>query len=371
MSSATPLLELQGLRVERGGVTVLDLASLQVMPREAVALIGPNGSGKTTLLLALLDLLPRSAGRIRWRGREAGTPAEALALRRRISLVQQEPLLFDTTVAGNVASGLRIRGTPRRELDRRVEECLARFGLLGLADRAARKLSGGEARRVSLARAVAVRPELLLLDEPFANLDAPTRAAITSDLERAARDEGIALVLVTHDRGEALRLADRMVVLQHGRIVQAAAPTEVMNHPVDEFVAACVGCDTILPGTVERCEGDRLVVAVAGGRRVEAIGSGPRGGRVLCCIRPENVVLEANDPQDQTSARNVYGARVMGVESLGPFFRIRLDCGFELASYVTPESYAALGLREGREVFASVKATSVHVIHRGPGEPAC
>ena len=370
MSAPEPLLELEGLRVERGGTAVLALDTFRVMPRETVALIGPNGSGKTTLLLSLLGLLPRTAGRIRWRGKEAATAGDRLALRRRLSLVQQEPLLFDTTVAENVASGLRIRRTPRSELQARVAECLERFRLGAMAGRAARKLSGGEARRVSLARAVAVRPELLLLDEPFANLDAPTRAALTADLERAVHEEGIALLLVTHDRGEALRLGDRMVVLQGGRIVQSASPTEVMNHPADEFVAACVGCDTILPGSIELSEHDRLVVAVHGLRRIEAIGAGPPGGRVLCCIRPENVVLEANDPQDQTSARNVFRARVASVESLGPFFRVRLDCGFELASYVTPESYTTLGLREGREVFASFKATSVHVIHRGPVEPA-
>jgi tungstate transport system ATP-binding protein len=361
MTAPAPLLELQGLRVERGGAPVLDIPSFRIEDCELVSLIGPNGSGKTTLLLSILGLMPRAAGRVRWRGAEIASAAEALALRRRVALVQQDPLLFDTTVFDNVAAGLRMRGVGRAETRSTVTDCLDRFGLTGLADRAARKLSGGEARRVSLARAVAVRPDVLLLDEPFANLDAPTRQEVTADLERTIRGSGMAAILVTHDRSEALRLSDRMVVLHAGRIVQSASPSEVMNNPANEFIAACVGMDTIVAGTIERCADRQLVVAVPGAR-IEAVGSGPVDGRVFCCIRPENVTLEAEDPGGQTSARNVYRARVTAVTSMGPYLKIHLDCAFPLVSYVTPESFTALGLREGREVFASFKATSVHVI---------
>jgi tungstate transport system ATP-binding protein len=154
-----------------------------------------------------------------------------------------------------------------------------------------------------------------------------------------------------------------MVVMKAGQIVQAASPSEVMNNPANEFIAECVGMDTILEGTVEGSAGRQLVVAVPGGR-VDAIGDWPVGSRVFCCIRPENVILEANDPAPQTSARNVYPARVVGVASMGPFLKVQLDCGFPVVSYVTPESFSALGLREGRVVCASFKATSVHVIHK-------
>ena len=360
-AASAPLMELQGLRVERGGAQVLDIRSFRIEEGELVSLIGPNGSGKTTLLLSILGLLPRAEGKVLWRGAEIASGAEALALRRRVALVQQDPLLFDTTVFENVAAGLRIRGVGRAETRSEVTACLDRFGLAGLADRAARKLSGGEARRVSLARAVAVRPDVLLLDEPFANLDAPTRQGITADLERTIRGSGMAAILVTHDRAEALRLSDRMVVLHAGRIVQSASPSEVMNNPANEFIASCVGMDTIVAGTIERCVDRQLVVDVPGGR-IEAVGSGPVDGRVFCCIRPENVTLESEDPGGQTSARNVYRSRVTAVTSMGPFFKILLDCAFPLVSYVTPESFTGLGLREGREVFASFKATSVHVI---------
>ncbi len=364
MTAPVPLLELEDLKVERGGALVLDVPRFALQPGEFVSLIGPNGSGKTTLLLSIICLLARSAGRVRWRGAEVVTASAALALRRRVAMIQQEPLLFDTTVYDNVASGLRLRGVNRAETRRTVQAYLERFGLLELADRAARKLSGGEARRVSLARALAVQPDMLLLDEPFANLDAPTRQGITADLERTIRGAGMAAILVTHDRTEALRLSDRMVVMKAGRIVQAASPSEVMNNPANEFIAECVGMDTILEGIVERSADRQLVVAVPGGR-VDAIGDGPVGSRVFCCIRPENVILEANDPVPQTSARNVYPARVVGVASMGPFLKVQLDCGFPVVSYVTPESFSALGLREGREVYASFKATSVYVIHKG------
>jgi tungstate transport system ATP-binding protein len=364
MTAPTPLLELEGLKVERGGAQVLDVPRFALQPGEFVSLIGPNGSGKTSLLLSILGLLRRSAGRIRWRGAEVTTGRDWLALRRRVSLVQQEPLLFDTTVAGNVAAGLRIRGVGRAEVRATVQAYLERFGLVELADRAARRLSGGEARRVSLARALAVRPDVLLLDEPFANLDAPTRQGITVDLERTIRGTGLAAILVTHDRNEALRLSDRMVVMKTGRVVQAATPTEVMSHPANEFIAECVGMDTILEGTVEQSADRQLVVAVPGGQ-VHAIGEGAPGEKVFCCIRPENVILEAADPASRTSARNVYPARVVGVASMGPFLKLELDCGFPLLSYVTPESFTSMELRVGRAVFASFKATSVHVIPGG------
>jgi len=364
MSAPSALLEVRGLRVERGGAQVLDVASFRLAEGERVSLFGPNGAGKTTLLHALLGLLTRAAGTVAWRGAEVRSRAEGLALRRRVALVQQEPLLFDTTVAENVASGLRIRGAGRAEIRRAVGASLERFGLAHLASRHARKLSGGEARRVSLARALAPAPDALFLDEPFANLDGPARQSITADLERTLRDTGVAAILVTHDRSDALRLSDRMVVLQGGRIVQSASPSEVMNAPANEFIAACVGMDTILAGTVERSWNGEITIAVPGGR-VTALGEGPVGAPVFCCVRPENVTLEAADPGDGTSARNVYRARVTGVTSLGHYLKVQVDCGFPVSSYVTPESIATLGLREGREIFASFKATSVHVIHKG------
>ena len=362
MSAPPAVLELTGVRVERGGRPVLDVPSFRLAAGEIVALIGPNGSGKTTLLLTLMGLLPRAAGSARFRGEELEAGGRLVERRRRIALILQECLLFDGTVEDNVATGLRLRGAGRAEARRRVAAYLDRFRLTDLAGRAARKLSGGEARRVSLARALVVEPEVVLLDEPFSHLDAPTRQAITDDLEAAIRETGMAAVLVTHDAGAALRLADRIVVMHEGRIVQSDAPAEVLNHPVNEFVASCVGMETILEGEVRSRSGWELEVAV-GDATVAAVGDAEPGDPVHLCIRPENVVLEPVAP-GPTSARNVYPARITGVASIGPYLKLRLDCGFPLVAHVTAESYALLGLAPGRHVHAVFKATAIHLIRR-------
>jgi tungstate transport system ATP-binding protein len=358
------VLELRGLEVERGGVPVLDIPSFRLHEDEFVSLIGPNGSGKSTLLLSMMCLLARAAGEVLYRGEAIVSARDAIECRRKIAMILQEPLLFDATVYDNVASGLRIRRLDRTETRRRVMAYLERFKLADMAQRSARKLSGGEARRVNLARALAVEPDVVLLDEPFANLDLPTRQSITDDLERTIREAGMAAVLVTHDQAEALRLSDRIVVMNGGKIVQSDVPSVVMNNPVNEFVASCVGMETILEGVIERCAGWEIVVSVAG-REIHAVGEGERHDRVYCCIRPENVIIEAVDPSHTSSARNVFAARITSVASVGPFLKIKLDCGFPLVAHVTGESFAALGLEEGKRVFASFKATAIHVIRKG------
>jgi tungstate transport system ATP-binding protein len=309
-----------------------------------------------------MSLLARAAGRLLFRGEEVLSNGAAVACRRRMALVFQEPLLFDASVYENVASGLKIRGLDRTETRRRALASLRRFRLEHMAERSARKLSGGEARRVNLARALAAEPEVVLLDEPFANLDLPTRQSIASDLERTIRDERMAAVLVTHDQTEALRLSDRIVVMHAGRIVQSDLPSAVVNNPVNEFVASCVGMETILDGTVLRSAGGEIVLAVAG-QEVHAVGEGSSGDPVYCCIRPENVVIEVAHPA-RTSARNVFTARIAGVVSVGPFLKLSLDCGFPLVAHVTVESFASLGLAPGQRVFASFKATALHVIRK-------
>jgi tungstate transport system ATP-binding protein len=364
MTTHTALLEAHNLVVERGGAEVLRVPDFELFEHETVALIGPNGAGKSSLMLALASLLKLAAGEIRYKGDPVSGSGGATAYRRRIAMVFQEPLLFDATVFDNVATGLKIRGVARNEMRERVESCLERFRVAHLTGRSARKLSGGEAQRVSLARAFATRPEVILLDEPFVALDPPTRQALMDDLELVLRESGTAALIATHDQLEALRLADRMVVMQEGRIVQSGSPVEVMNQPANTFVATFVGMENILAGIVNSA-GENLLTIDVSGRNLEIVGSGAAGENVVFCIHPEHVIVTTNDPDRLTSARNVFPGTVVRIVPFGPVNKVYLDCGFPLVAAVTGQSLTGLCLHQGSKVFASFKATAVHMFRKG------
>ncbi len=210
------LVDVRGLEVVRAGRTVLSLPRLTIAQGEVLALMGPNGAGKSTLLLAIAGLLPPTRGEI-WFAGERLTRRNALALRRRMALVLQEPQLLSTTVWNNVALGLRFRRLPRPEIRQRTETWLERLGIAHLAQRRAGQLSGGEAQRVSLARAFALEPDLLLLDEPFSALDTETRADLIADLRHLLAASGATALLVTHYEEEARQLATRTLRLVDGK----------------------------------------------------------------------------------------------------------------------------------------------------------
>ena len=231
------ILEVENFRVRRGGVQVLELPHFSMSAEEKVAVVGPNGAGKSSLLLGLACLIERCSGSISFQGAEV-TPRNEMAYRRKIAVVFQEPLLFDTTVLDNVAEGLRIRGKGRSEARDIARDSLELFKVGHLDGRSAHKLSGGEAQRVSLARAFAVRPKLILMDEPFSSLDLPTRIVLAEDLGRILHESGTAAIIATHDRLEAFHVVDRLLVLDGGIVVQEGRPSEVMAQPANAFVAA-------------------------------------------------------------------------------------------------------------------------------------
>lgn len=364
MNGETVILEARDLLVRRGGTAVLDVPVFSLKERESVALIGPNGAGKSTMLLTLASLLQPTTGEVRFHGAPVTSSTADTSYRRRIAMVFQEPLLFDAAVFDNVASGLKIRGFPAREIRQRVGECLDRFHISHLADRSARRLSGGEAQRTSLARAFATRPEVVLLDEPFVALDPPTRRLLMDDLAQVLRETGSAAVIATHDQMEALRLADRMMVMQGGRIVQSGTTAEVTANPVNSFAASFVGMENVFAGTVVSAEGGMLMLDLAG-KQLEIVGSGLPGERVVLCTHPEHVVVTTADPNHRTSARNVFPGTVTRIVPLGAINKVYLDCGFPLVASVTSHSLAELGLVPGSSVFASFKATSVHLFRKG------
>jgi tungstate transport system ATP-binding protein len=357
------LLTIQGLYVEANGQTLLSVPSLAIARGEVLALIGPNGAGKSTLLQTLACLRAPAAGTLRFDGQTVDLHTPPLALRRRLAVVFQEPLLFDTTVAENVASGLRLRGFTKAMIRERATLWLERLGISHLAARQARTLSGGEAQRTSLARAFVLAPDLLLLDEPFSALDPPTREALTETFHRLQRQTQVTALFVTHDRLEALRLGDRVAVIDRGEILQIGTPEEVFGQPINETVASFVGIETILRGQVESQAEGFAEVRVGSGEHVAAASALPAGAEVTLCIRPEEVTLLAPTAVSlPSSARNHFPARVTRILPWGVAFKVHLDCGFPLVAFVTRPSIEILGLREGATVIATFKATAVHVI---------
>jgi tungstate transport system ATP-binding protein len=364
MTGDNAFLEARNLNVMRGGVQVLDIPSLILRENEVLSLIGPNGAGKSTLLLALANLLQPTSGVIRFRGDVITGDSSPHAYRRKLAMVFQEPLLFDATVFENAAAGLRIRGMARDEIRERVMATLGLFNIINLADRSARKLSGGEAQRASLARAFAIQPEMIFLDEPFAALDPPTRLGLTEDLERILKDTGTTAILATHDQLEALRLSDRMAVMNGGQIVQSGPPVEVMNRPADEFVASFVGMENVLSGNVISSSAGYLTISVTE-QSIELPGAAATGDEAVFCIRPEHITITTVNPGETTSTRNILPAVIRKIVPMGAFQRVHLDSGFPLVAYLTAQSLGTLHLEEGTRVFASFKATAIHLIRTG------
>jgi tungstate transport system ATP-binding protein len=359
------ILEGRDLRVLYDGQPVLSAPEVQVREGEVLAVIGPNGAGKSTLLRVLGLLEVPTAGTVFYRS-EAVSPSgsRGLAVRRRFASVFQEPLLCDTTVRANAALGLRLRGRPAREAAPQVEAWLSRLGIDHLADRQARTLSGGEAQRTSLARAFAVQPEVLLLDEPFSALDPPTRADLLTLLQGLLREEGCTTIFVTHDREEALRLGDRIAVVAEGGIQQVGTPAEVFGRPASETVARFVGVETILPGRV-REDRDGLLIVEVDGAEVQTLGAAPVDAPVFVCLRPEDITLrKPGETTRRDSARNHLLGLVQEAVELGSQVRVTVDCGARLVALITKQSHQDLGLRPGGLVEVTFKASAVHLILR-------
>ena len=288
-------LALSGLTLAYGGTVAVDRLDLAMAEGELDALLGPSGCGKTTTMRAVAGLLQPRAGTIRLAGRDI---THVPANKRGVGLVFQSYALFPhLSVFENVAFGLRLAGTGRDEIGRRVAEVLAMVGLTGFERRLPKELSGGQQQRVALARSVVVRPRLLLLDEPLSNLDARLRLEMRSELRRLQRELGVTMVYVTHDQAEALALADRIVVMREGRIEQEGPPETVYTRPRTAFVARFMGFETCLA-----VNGGRLVAPDGRSLPLEGAADAP-----ALAWRPHGVVL----------GRGPHTARVLGRSYLG------------------------------------------------------
>jgi molybdate transport system ATP-binding protein len=330
-------------------------AELSVATGELVVLLGPNGAGKTTLLRALAGLVPLDRGRVTLDGTvldDLATGEHVPTERRPVGFVFQDYLLFPHLSAiENVAFGLRARGLPRAEARRRAGTWLERVGLAGHAGARPRALSGGQAQRVALARAMVGDPRLLLLDEPLAALDAATRTEVRRDLRRHLASFDGTRLLVTHDPLEAMALADRLVVLEHGRVTQSGRPAEVSERPRSGYVAELVGVN------LYRGRADGAAVELADGGRL--IAAGDHRGEVFAAVHPRAVALHRRVPEG--TPRNVLPGTAETVDVVGDRVRVRVAGQVPIVAEVTPAAVGELRLADGGPVWASVKATEVTV----------
>jgi len=356
---AETLLALRDIAVLHGEHVALQVAVLNVHRGEVLAIIGPNGAGKSTLLRVMGMLQRPDNGTVLFRGQNA-LNGNSLELRRRIATVFQEPLLLNATVHQNAALGLKLRGIGDAEIDRRLGPWLQRLGIEHLAARSARTLSGGEAQRTSLARALVLEPELLLLDEPFSALDPGSREALLRDFQGIVKETGITTAFVTHDRHEAFALGNRVGVLNQGYLLQLGSRENVFLRPETESVAEIVGIENRLAGVVETSDGDYVTIKIGDGR-VHTKGRFSAGTKVVACIRPEEVSLTLATCGAQDSNR--LKGKVVAVSLGMTHHRISLDCGgFPLVALVERRGYPGLTLCEGDELMAVFSPTAVHVI---------
>ncbi|MFC9679802.1 ABC transporter ATP-binding protein [Streptomyces sp. NPDC056948] len=335
------------LVVDRGAFR-LDV-TLAAAPGDVVALLGPNGAGKTTALRALAGLAPLTSGHLALDGRRLdGIPPES----RPVGVVFQDYLLFPhLTALDNVAFGPRCRGTGKAEARAQAAEWLDRMGLADHAGAKPRRLSGGQAQRVALARALATLPRLLLLDEPLAALDARTRLEVRAQLRRHLAEFEAVAVLVTHDPLDAMVLADRLVVVEHGHVVQEGTPSDIARHPRTDYIARLVGLN------LYRGQADGHTVRLDTGPAITT--TEELSGPAFVAFPPGAVTLYRQRPSG-SSARNLWRCEVAGLETHADQIRVDLTGELPLTADLTTVAAAELDLHPGAPVWAAVKATQTH-----------
>ncbi|UCE09009.1 MAG: ABC transporter ATP-binding protein [Candidatus Thorarchaeota archaeon] len=354
------IIELVDLRAGYDGQLALKGVNLEIDQGEILSLIGPNGAGKTTLLKTIGGLISPSSGSLVFRDTDI-TDTNREILRENATLVFQNPVHFGTTVYKNVAYGLRIRGVDESDVDKRVKETLELLGLSGFESRNARKLSGGEQRRVSLARAVAIDSSILLLDEPGADLDLESKRIVEETLRSLSKDRGTTVVMATHDMFQAKTLASRIATVQDGQIERIGRASTVFrlelesrigDHPVlNRFRAQAVWIES------DWTKGGHLRLRLEGGLTLEA--TGHRDGDVTIIIPPEDIIISRQAVL--SSARNSLKGSVINIEASNSSVLLTVDVGIELVAQITEDSLKRLKIEKGDEVFVTFKASSVTV----------
>ena len=358
------ILKIAGLEKEFESKFKLNIEELYLERNKILSIIGPNGSGKSTLL-KLIGLLEKpDRGSIIFNGENISNGrVDHIRIRKEMVTVFQEPALFNTSVYNNILMGLKIRKIKIPEVKDRIDSLIQKLKIGKLINRNVKNLSGGERQRVSLVRSLVLDPQLLLLDEPLANIDQQSREDLREDLFGILKNSGKSIIYVTHDRNEALVLSDDIAVLNNGRVEQFGSKEEIFQKPVNEFTAKFVGVETLIPGVVNKCKENICVVKIgSNGDRAFVSDKAQPGAKVELAIRPESVILYSiNLKPQESSAMNLFTGSITEIRDIGIYKKVVINCGFDLISFVTQNSVDRLDLAIGKKIYAGVKASSIHM----------
>lgn len=350
------IVELEEVYKNYGDLQVLKDINTRIGKGTSTTLVGPTGSGKT-VMLRLIDLLEKpSSGTIYFEGTDANESNNIrLDVRRQIGMVFQKPLAFKASVYDNIAYGLKIRGR-KENMDKKIKELLELIGLPGYENRNALKLSGGETQRLALARAMVTDPRLLLLDEPTANLDPISKKKMEELILKINRETETTIIMTTHDLSQGQKLADRMIILYNGQILQSGTPDRIFKKPKNRFVADFVGIENVMSGQIESSS-DGLVKIKTDSITVFTLTE--KVGKVNFTVRPDEITVSRE--RMQTSARNTIQGEVNEIIDTGSLIKLLVDTGELFTVFITRESLSELNITIGTRVWLYFKASAVHV----------
>ncbi len=350
------IIELENIIKTYGNITALDRVSLKVRKGEIFTIAGPNGSGKTTMLRIMAFIDTPTSGEVYFDGIKVSNENRG-QVRAKCTMVFQKTALFNTSVYKNIAYGLKLRGFSKKEVEERVKDVLGLVKLDGYEKRLVKKLSGGEQQRVSLARALVLDAELLLLDEPTANLDPKNMSIIEETVSRVNRERKNTVVMATHNLFQAENITKRAALLLGGRIVEVGTAQEIFRTP-SKHLASFARLENVFSGVSRSLKEGTSLIDVGDGVEIET--ALRKSGKTSVFVRPEDIILSKKPIS--SSARNVFKGRIVEISDLGSVVRLKVDAGKQFVVQITKRSFNEMQLNVRSEVFLTFKASSVHVI---------
>lgn len=338
------------------GKFTLSINDFSVDGGSVMCLMGPNGSGKTSFLRALCGLL-KGSGKIKVDGKDIAE----IETRRMLAYISQSPNLFKGTVYENIAYPLKVRRIKKNELKKSVNSIAERLGITDLLNKYSYNLSGGEARKISLARSFVYKPRILLLDEPLSNLDKENAKLIFNDIKALLKKNKTTAVYVSHSNEETLGLGNELSFMKKGRIIQKGPVLKVISEPKEKVIADYLGTENILKADVDGWNKGLAKVNIDG--KILHVVSDTKRGKVFFCLRPSDIFISKAD-FNGISARNKYEAKVESLKNKNSHIEIKVNCGFNLKAHITKQSVEELAIRKGVTVKIYFKATAAHLISR-------